>query len=466
MATTPPLSLSNIVDITVQVSPTAAAAQSFNVGLFVGPSPVVPSSGANSRVRLYTSTTAMLTDGFAVDDPEYLAAQVYFSQTQPAFEIAIGRQDLTAISAMTIDTAGTLWAVNDQFTIAQAGATGAVGVVLAVTAGVPTSIGLLSGTQGTGYSVATGLVCAAVSPSTGVGLTVNITAIGESLQQSVAACRIASGAWYGLAVNAPADADNLAISEFADPLWQNTRYYPFTNEVAVANGVANNIALQLQELNLRVLGQYATTQNGLFPNNIYAAVALMGYEMGANTGLAGSFFTVAHKTLVGIAAEPLTQTQYTNIKNAGFNVQGNFQSITMEEPGFMSNGSPSYLWLNLARYVSLLQIGELAVLQDNPAVPQSNAGEQLLLNAANAAGLTMANIGFLAPNTWQGASISIPGLSVVNGQPIPTGYLNLAQPYAQQLISDRDAGKAMPIYSFITTAGAVQSLVVGVFTQL
>lgn len=465
MANTPPLSLANIVDITVQVSPSAAAANPFNVGLFVGSSPVIPSNGANSRVRVYTSTTAMLTDGFTTDDPEYAAAQTYFSQTQPAFQIAIGRQDLTALHTIIIDVPGTGWAVGDVFNVIQGGASLGQGIVLTEAGGIPSAIGVAL-SQGTGYAPAVGLATTAVSPSTGTALTVTVTAIGESLLQAVTACRVANGLWYGLAVEAPVDADNLAISEWADPLWQNTRYYPFSTDAAIPAGTTGNLALQLQALNLRVLGQYATTQGGLFPNNIYAAVALMGYEMGANTGLAGSFFTVAHKTLVGIAPEPLTQTQYNNIVSSGFNVYGNYQGIELEEPGFMSNGSPSYLWINLARYVSLLQLGEIAVLRDNPAVPQTNAGEQLLLHAANNAGTTMQGIGFLAEALWTGASISIPGVDVENGQAIPGGFLNLAQPYAQQSPSDRDAGKAMPIYSFITTAGAVQSLLIGVYTQL
>ena len=193
----------------------------------------------------------------------------------------------------------------------------------------------------------------------------------------------------------------------------------------------------------------------------------MGVEMGLNTGLAGSFFTVAHKTLAGIAPEPLTQSQYNTILSSGFNVYGNFSgTYQLEEPGFMSNGAPSYLWLNLAMLVAQLQNQEMAVLQDNPAVPQTNAGEHLLIQAANAACATLAGIGFLAGSTWEGASVNLTGLSVENGQAIPSGYLNLAQPYSQQSPSDRAAGKAMPIYTFITTAGAVQSLLVAVYTQL
>lgn len=464
MANTPPLSIANIIDITVQVSPTAAAVNSLNVGLFVGPTAVIPAYGANSRVRLYTDTTSMLTDGFTEDDPEYLAAQTYFSQEPPAFQVAIGRQELTAIAGLTIDAPGTSWAVGDQFVITQGGASFGVGVVTAQSGGVPSAIGIF--VQGEGYATASGLSTTAISPSTGTGLTVNITSVGETMLQAVEACRTASTLWYGLTVNLPTDSDNIAISQWADPIWQTTRYYPYSSGAAIPAGTANNLALQLQTLKLRVLGVYATTQSGLFPNNVYAAVAAMGVEMGLNTGLAGSFFTIAHKTLVGIAPEPLSQTQYTNIKNSGFSVYGNFQSYEVLEPGFMSNGAPSYLWLFLAMYVAQLQSSEMSVLQDNPAVPQTNAGEQLLLHAANDIGTYMNAIGFLADGIWEGASINIPGVVVKQGQAIPNGFLNLAQPYSQQLISDRDAGKAMPIYSFITTAGAVQSLLIGVYTQL
>lgn len=545
MATVPPLALSNIIDISVTVSPTAPAVNSFNVGLFVGPSTVIPSYGANSRVQLFTSDTAVLAAGFAVDSPEYLAAQIYFSPATQAMQFAIGRQDLTAISTLAIDgrvisdgditegtasltsatanfTAadvglpivvagagaagasltttiltyisaeavtlaamatttvisasttigypGTGFAVGDLFTVIQAGGSYGVYKVATITASgqVLTATPV---TQGTGYSVAMGLTATAVAPSQGTGLEVNITAVGETLLQAVTACRAASSTWYGLAVNLPTYADNVALSQYADPLWQNTRYYPYFSNPNVANGIPNtlntpNDALAIQTLGLRVLGQYATTQGGLYPNNVYAAVALMGLEMGLNTGLANSFFTPAHKPLVGITPETLEQGQYANIKAAGANVYGNFSPYSCEEPGFMSNGTPAYLWINLAMLVAQLQSEGMAVLIDNPAVAQDNADQQLFINAANTACSFMATIGFLAGSTWAGSTVNSIGLKMVNGQALPLGYSNQSQPYSQQTAAARGAGQAMPVYSFITTAGVVQSLVIGVYVQL
>jgi hypothetical protein len=542
MSTTPPLALSNLIDISVTVEPSAPVANSFNEGLFIGPSTVIPSYGANSRLQQFSSTTAMLSAGFTTSEPEYIAAQIYFSQDPaPAF-IWIGRQDLTALQTITLDgrtvVDGAMTATSDVLTSATAdfvsgdvGSTvivegaGAAGAALVTTitsvtntttavltanasttvTGAQTSIGALGesfapddvvavtqggasfgnvqvltvgasgqaltaqvvpGQQGTGYTVANALSTVAISPSTGTGLKVNITAVGETLLQAATACRAANTSWYGLAVNSPTITDNLELSEWADPLWQNTRYYPFSINANIPNGVANNLALQLQALKLRVLGIYATTQNGLFPNNIYAAAGLMGVEMGLNTGLAGSFFTTAYKQIAGIAPEPLTQTQYNNIVNQGFNAYCNFSPYQFVQPGFMSNGAPSYLWLFLAVLVANIQLNELAVLADNPAVAQTNADEQLLINAANNACQLLANIGFIAGGIWEGASISIVGVSMQNGQALPTGWSTQAQPYAQQSTADRDAGKAQPLYVFVITAGAVQSLVIGVYTQL
>ena len=688
-----PLSLSDLVDISVTVAPAAATASSFNQGLFIGPSTVIPSYGANPRLRQYTSTTSMLSDGFTTSSPEYIAAQIYFSQNTAAQYMWIGRQDLTAIQTavpngrtvmdgvmsttanaaylvsvtaaftsadvgkaitvtgagsagvdlnttissvisgfvavlavacttsvtsatvaigravangamssttnptyltsatiafvagdvgstvivagagtagadlvttvasvtsgtvavlalpclttvstahvilgrsttngvMSTTTAATFLAsataafvsgdigsairvvgagvagadlvttvasingsaiavltaaattsiastqaslgavgvgfkVNDVVTVVQSGASyGMLSVLTVGTSGQVLTLGPVISGQGTGYSVATGLTATGGS---GSGLTVNITAVGETLLEAAEACRIANSTWYGLTVNAPTDADNLALAEWADPLWQTTRYYPYTASAAVLNGTAANLFLQLQALSLRVFPIYATTQNGLYPNNVYAAVAVMGVEMGLNTGLAGSFFSTAYKQLVGIAPEPLSQTQYANITGSTGskfygNVYADFGPFEFLQPSFMSNGAPSYLWLFTAMLVANMQYNILNAQAAANVIPQTNPGQQVLLSAVDTACATIASIGFIAGGVWSGSTV----LSLSAGQAVPDGYLNQSQAYAKQSTANRAAGEAMPIYSAIITAGAVQSLLIGVTVQ-
>src|SRR6185312_6701081 len=135
------------------------------------------------RIRKYlaaTYSTAMIADGFTSDDPEYICAQMYFSQSPQPQAIFIGRQDLTAISALnpTSGTAGTGYVVGDIITVTQSGASNGQARVSTIGAGgAVTALTIIVGQQGTGYSVATGLT---TTGGTGTGLEVDITAIGES----------------------------------------------------------------------------------------------------------------------------------------------------------------------------------------------------------------------------------------------------------------------------------------------
>lgn len=79
------LKLDPIVDVKVSLSLKSAARKAFNLGLIIGQTknpagtgPVIP---VDERVRVYTSTDNMLTDGYTSDSPEYKAAVLYFSAT-------------------------------------------------------------------------------------------------------------------------------------------------------------------------------------------------------------------------------------------------------------------------------------------------------------------------------------------------------------------------------------------------
>ena len=86
-----------------------------------------------------------------------------------------------ALATLTIDVPGTLWAVNDTFTIA--GGTGGIGKVTAETGGIPSAVALV--TPGEGYSATTGAATTAVSHSTGIGLTVTTTVTSSGSAGSV-----------------------------------------------------------------------------------------------------------------------------------------------------------------------------------------------------------------------------------------------------------------------------------------
>lgn len=461
------LSIQNIVDVTVTIEQALASTNSFNQGLYIGPSSVIPTYGSgNTRVRQYSAAnyaTQMLTDGFQVNSPEYLAAQAYFSQSPQPGYLWIGRRDTSAIQTATLDVGGSGWNVGDQFTIGSA-SNYAIGQVTAVNAGAVTAFTVVQ--QGTGFTVENAVPCTAIAPSTGTGLEVNITAIGETPLQAAIACQAASTAWYGLAIYGTQDADILAVSAWADSNAMTVRYYPLLTDAAVIGSGNTDIASQLQTLNYRVFPIYSTQQGGTYPGNAFADAAVMGMEAGYQTGLAGSFFTAAHKTLSGIAPEPLTQSQYSTVLSKNCNVYVTIGSQNMLEQGLLSNGQQSFVWLYIPILVNQIQANVLNVLSSQPAIPQNAAGQQKLIDGVTQACEYLANIGFLSGGTWQGQTINIVGVTLEDGQAIPNGYLIQSQPYSQQSQADRNAGKAMPIYVAITSAGGVLSVLIGVYAQI
>ena len=476
---TVPLPLGDICDITVTISPAAFAAPQYNQALVIGPS-LAASIATYGRLQQFTASnwsTAMLAAGFLTNSPEYIAMGIYFGGTPAPQYGWVGVQNTLAtnLNTIVIDIPGTLWKVGDIFTVTQGSNTTGRGQILAVsTGGVPTSIGVyLDG--GTGYSLtaATALTATAVSPSVGVGLEVNITAIGESLLQAAQACRLASSVWWayrGIGTSAnnyfPTDADHLANVAWSSPQWQSTFYFGVSNDAAIPAGTGGNLALQMQTLKYKALMLYSETQSALYPNNAYADVAAMGVAMGLNTGLANSFFTLAHKTLEGIATEPLTQTQFTNIVNQGFNVYANFSPYEFLEYGRCPDGNPFYLYLFVALLVANLQYNVMNDLQASNAIAQDNAGQTQLLHDANQAGDLLVSIGFIAPGTWQGKTLTVGSTTLEAGDALPLGYLAFSAPYSQQSSGNRAAGQSMPIYFALTSAGAVQSVLIGVNVQL
>lgn len=91
-------SLSDIVQVTVEVSPLSTVNSSFNLGLIVGTSTVI---SATDRVKVYSGTDDMTQNGWAGTEPEYKAAELYFSQSPRPDKVAIGVQDTSNSETLT-----------------------------------------------------------------------------------------------------------------------------------------------------------------------------------------------------------------------------------------------------------------------------------------------------------------------------------------------------------------------------
>lgn len=91
------LPVSNVVNVDVIMSPTAATGRNFGSLLILGTSTVIPVS---ERIRLYTGSEYIGAD-FGEDSPEYAAALVYFSQSPQPKQVYVGRWAKTLAAAET-----------------------------------------------------------------------------------------------------------------------------------------------------------------------------------------------------------------------------------------------------------------------------------------------------------------------------------------------------------------------------
>lgn len=447
-------SLDSIVDITVQVSPMAAARPTFNQALILGQQTVIPIS---ERLREYNSLAEMATDGFAITDPEYLAASLYFAQSPAPDTLWVGRQDLTSIKTFELgSSAGTGYSIGDTLTVVQSGASG--GTVKVKTVGASGDITALETTMetvGTGYSVANSLATT-VSPSGGTGATFDVLTVGDTPLSALMACRAANFSWYVCMSCQAVTADHKDIALWVESATPSTVYFFTTDDADVPLGTADNIFDYLRDRSYsRTLGQYSTDAT----LGAYAVAAIMGYAMGQNTGLANSAYTLKFKQEVGIDTEDLTSTQISNIENANGNLYLSYADYyTIFEQGKMANGRFFDEIINLDMLVSDIQLGVMDLLYQNPKIPQTDAGVTQIVHAINVACELSVTRGFLAPGTWTGVSV----LNLNTDDYLPKGYLVQTTALADQSAADREARKCPPIYVCIKEAGAIHSVTIEV----
>src|SRR5271157_4927111 len=87
------LSIGNLVQVGINLSPLAAQSQNLSIDLVLGNSAVI---NVVEHMRTYTSTGAMLTDGFSSTSPEYLSAVLWFEQAPQPSSLNVGRWVQTA----------------------------------------------------------------------------------------------------------------------------------------------------------------------------------------------------------------------------------------------------------------------------------------------------------------------------------------------------------------------------------
>jgi hypothetical protein len=481
------LSVSDIVNVTVNLAPLAAQGRSFGTLLIAGDSPVI--SGLQ-RVRSYTTFAGVALD-FSSSDPEYLAAEVFFAQAPQPTSLMIGRFLATAtagfntggvltatqqllsnftavtagsmqvtidggsadvLSSMNFSGAGNLNAVATIITSHLTGAVctwnGSSFVITSSSTGASSSVGFASPT-GSGTDVSTLLQLTSVLS---LGLVPGYAS--ETPLQCATALAAISNAWYSLTFAAtaqPSDSNNLLVAAFIQAQSISRIFGITTQETAtLVSTSTTDLAYELAQ------GNYTRTFIQYSSSNPYAICSFFGRAATVDFTAQNSTINLMFKQEPTITAENLTESQAATLIAKRCNVFVSYVNNTsIIQQGVMSG--PAFFdeiqgldWLQNAIQTACYNV----LYTSGTKIPQTDAGVNQLVNAIAGVCNQAVSNGLCAPGNWTTAGFG----SLSTGQFLKSGYYIYAQPVALQSQSDRESRIAPPIQVAIKLAGAVQSM--------
>ncbi|MEN6629821.1 MAG: DUF3383 domain-containing protein [Sulfuricella sp.] len=479
------LSVSDVVNVSIVMSPKAAQTRNFGSLLILGDSNVVDTL---ERLRLYTSLDGIASD-FGTTAPEYLAAKLFFGQTPQPTTCYVGKWAKLATSGIL--RGAILTAPQQALANFTAITTGAMGIsidgsVQNVTAlnlsGVANLNAAASALQAklTGATVTwdayngrfiiksnttgtTSVVAFATAPGSGVDVSslfglksadggyVSAGVAAESLLAAVTAVANASNSWYGLQIAAsaaPADADVLAVAGAVEAMSVSRIYGQTVQNTAVLDAAqTTDIASQLKALGYkRTFLQYCG-------NNAHAVASIFGRAFTVDFQGSNTTITLKFKQEPGIAPEYLTEGQAAALqsKNCNVFVQYNNDTAILQD-GEMVNG---YFfdevhgtdWLQNDVQTDIYNL----LYTSTTKIPQTDAGVNRILARISARIEQAVVNGLVAPGVWNAG-----GFGALNqGDTLAKGYYVYAPPVASQSQADREARKAPTIQAAIKLAGAI-----------
>lgn len=479
------LNIGRLVRATVNLAPLAAARRGFGTLLIAGDSNVI---NGRDRIRSYVDLESVAED-FGTSAPEYLAAALYFGQTPRPSQLMIARWLRTATAGLI--QGGILTTAEQTLANWTAITTGSFkisidGVEQSVTGldfsavtnlnGVATEIntvltGATAAWDGSRFTItsattgATSSVGYAIAAASGLNISalLKLTAAtalvpvpGYAAETPVAcATELAnmSGMWYGLTFAAstmPTDDQSVAVAQFIEGA-SVSRIFGFTEtDTRVLDAAwTTDMASRLKALSYK--RSFVT-----FSANEFAVCSMFGRAFSVNFSANRSTITLMYKQEPGVVAELLTETQAQTLKAKRCNVFVKYMNDTaIIQYGVMSGQAYFDEIHGLDWFVDALQTALYNLLyQSKTKIPQTDAGQNQLVNTASNVCAEAINNGLVAPGQWNADGFG----QLERGQFLTEGFYIYTQPMALQDQSIREQRIAPPIQIALKLAGAIQEI--------
>lgn len=300
-------------------------------------------------------------------------------------------------------------------------------------------------------------------------LAVGIKASGESWVDAWTACRSANSEWYPFVPLGISDDEAVTLAgsvEAADPDTMML-FTTHTDDVLAPTYDESTPPVQVQDVFMRLKALLYRKTFGIYcgTSGVDSAAACMGVMCGLNSGTNNSAFTMAYKSLVGVATDPLgeAQVQYVAGSRSSVGNNGNVyvnraEDYNLLQQGYMADGSSLDEVLYLDMLKNDIRLNVMDKLARNRKIPQTEDGMTLIEVAISDANDKSVNTGFIAPGVWKGNRC----LNLEYGDYLPTGYMVQHESVDSQPQADRERRIAPPFYDCVKLAGAIEFVTIEV----
>jgi hypothetical protein len=479
------LSVSRVVDVTVNFTPQAVPTQRFDTLLIMGDSGVVDSG---EGVREYNTIDDVAGD-FGTTAPEYHGAALFFSQVPQPSILFIGgwarvatKGVLTGGPVPLVNQILSNWTsvTNGGFSVAVDGGalvhitginlgaalnlnTVASIIQTALQASCPGTTFVWNGSEfimGSGTTGPTSSVSFLTAPTAGTDLSTQLfmtqtlavrSATGLAPETPVAGlARVDGRGWYAATFAASValtDAQHLANSGYIEAA-TDKHLYGITTSEAIVLDPSNSTDIASQAM----LADYMRTVIQYSINNPYAICSFFGRALTVDFTGSNTTITMKFKVEPGVTPELLSATSASTLANKRCNVYVQYNNgASILQEGVMSGLAYFDEMHGLDWLANDIQNNMWNLLYSAPKVPQTNAGVHLLVNTADGALSQAFTNGLIAEGIW-----NAPGFGTLNtGDLLASGWYTFANSVDTQSQADREARIAPLIQIAVKLAGAV-----------
>lgn len=269
----------------------------------------------------------------------------------------------------------------------------------------------------------------------------------ETLGEALFNVAEVNNTWYGFTVAAQlTDSEVEAAAKYAQA---NTKLFG-ANVIRVEQieWSADNIYKKLYDAGLdHTLAMFDK-------NDMYPASSALARLLSTNFAANNSTLTLKFKQQPTITADEITATEFAKAKRLGINVYTYFDDVAMIAEGTVIGGKFADEIVILDWFVDAVQKEVFARLYKSPTkIPLTDKGQAVLIAAVEKVCLEGINNGAFAPGTWTGDGFG----NLTTGDYLEKGFYVWAAPMDTLSDSDREQRRATPIQTAVKLAGAIHS---------